>query len=147
MTRLSTVFCCFCSYFMLQGYPYFRISEKNIYASTLSLRFHCNIVFGNFDTPVLLSEHRSSALDAVGLLQSFIVFQFCSTHVCGIPSSSLVSEDVLAFLRCNNIDIYCVHKNVKFLRHLWAQSSRPIVSLQYMLISVGCIVAVDFGEK
>ena len=32
--------------------------------------------------------------------------------------TSLVSEDVLAFLRCRNIDIYGVHKNVKFLRHL-----------------------------
>ncbi len=31
---------------------------------------------------------------------------------------SLVSEVVLAFLRCRNIDIYGVHKNVKFLRHL-----------------------------
>ena len=31
---------------------------------------------------------------------------------------SLVSEGVLAFLRCRNIDIYGVHKNVKFLRHL-----------------------------
>ncbi len=32
--------------------------------------------------------------------------------------TSLVSEGVLAFLRCRNIDIYGVHKNVKFLRHL-----------------------------
>ncbi len=31
---------------------------------------------------------------------------------------SLVSEGVLAFLRCRNIDIYGVHKNVKCLRHL-----------------------------
>ena len=31
---------------------------------------------------------------------------------------SLVSEGVLAFLRCRNIYIYGVHKNVKFLRHL-----------------------------
>ncbi len=32
--------------------------------------------------------------------------------------SSLVSEGVLAFLLCRNIDIYGVDKNVKFLRHL-----------------------------
>ncbi len=32
--------------------------------------------------------------------------------------TSLVSEGVLAFLRCRHIDIYGVHKNVKFLRHL-----------------------------
>ena len=38
-------------------------------------------------------------------------------------STALVSEGVLAFLRCRNIDIYDVHKNVKFLRHLRAQSS------------------------
>ncbi len=35
---------------------------------------------------------------------------------------SLVSEGVFAFLRCRNIDIYGVHKNAKFLRHLRAQS-------------------------
>jgi hypothetical protein len=29
--------------------------------------------------------------------------------------TSLVSEGVLAFLRCRNIDIYGVHKHVKFL--------------------------------
>ncbi len=32
--------------------------------------------------------------------------------------TSLVSGGVLAFLRCRNIDIYGVHKHVKFLRHL-----------------------------
>ncbi len=32
--------------------------------------------------------------------------------------SSLVSEGVLAFLRCRNIDIYGIHNNVNFLRHL-----------------------------
>jgi hypothetical protein len=42
---------------------------------------------------------------------------FCSTL--GLPASfpSLVSEGVLAFLRFRIIDIYGVHKNVKFLRH------------------------------
>ncbi len=35
-----------------------------------------------------------------------------------VTKTSLVSEGVLAFLRCKNIDIYGVHKNVKFLRHL-----------------------------
>ncbi len=36
----------------------------------------------------------------------------------GAGEASLVSEGVLVFLRCRNIDIYGVHKNVKFLRLL-----------------------------
>ncbi len=35
-----------------------------------------------------------------------------------LGATSLVSEGVLAFLRCRHIDIYGVHKRVKFLRHL-----------------------------
>jgi hypothetical protein len=58
----------------------------------------------------------------------FVVAMFALVIVAGfwvvvvvntvVGMASLVSEGVLAFLRCRDIDIYGVHKNVKFLRHL-----------------------------
>jgi hypothetical protein len=49
--------------------------------------------------------------------------------------TSLVSEGVLAFLRCRNIDIYGVHKHVKFLRHLGSPVKKRCAYTGYMFVA------------